>query len=79
MEEASQLEVVLANLRRLVGAIMMMLGMQRREVVTDTCLRAYAAAFASVEECRAAFAFPLEGLHLDRIRDTMPGALPRLY
>jgi pimeloyl-ACP methyl ester carboxylesterase len=79
MEEAGQLEAVLGNLRHLVGAIMMMLGMQRREVVTDTWLRAYAAAFPTIEECRAAIAFPLEGLHLDRIRDTMLGALPGLY
>lgn len=79
MEEAGHLEAVLGNLRHLVGAIMMMLGMQRREIVTDSWLRAYAAAFPTVDECRAAIAFPLEGLHLDRIRDTMLGALPGLY
>jgi haloalkane dehalogenase len=78
MEEAGQLEVVLSNLRYLVGGIMMMLGMQRRGVVTDTWLRAYAEQFATAEECRAAIAFPLEGLHLDRIRDTMVAALPGL-
>lgn len=79
MEEAGQLEVVLRNLRHLVGAIMMMLGIQRREVVTDTWLRAYAAPFPTAEECRGAIAFPLEGLHLDRIRDTMLAALPDLF
>jgi haloalkane dehalogenase len=57
---------------------MMMLGMQRRGAVTDTWLRAYAAQFATAEECRAAIAFPLEGLHLDRIRGTMIAALPGL-
>ncbi len=79
MEDASQLEAVLGNLRYLVGGIMMTLGLQRREVVTDTWLRAYAAAFPTLEECRAAIAFPLEGLHLERVRDTLVGALPGLY
>ena len=79
LEDSGQLEVVLGNLRFLVGAIMMQLGMQRREVVTDTWLRAYAAAFPTAEECRAAIAFPLEGLHLERIRDTLLGALPGLH
>jgi cis-3-alkyl-4-acyloxetan-2-one decarboxylase len=79
MEDTGQLEVVLSNLRHLVGAIMVMLGIQRRKVVTDTWLRAYAAAFATAEECRAAIAFPLEGLYLERIRDTMLAALPALY
>lgn len=79
MEEAGQLEAVLGNLRHLVGAIMLLLGMQRREVVTETWLRAYAAAFPTLDECRAAIAFPLEGLHLDRIRETMLAALPGLY
>ncbi len=79
MEEAGQLEAVFANLRYLVGGIMMTLGLQRRDVVTDTWLRAYAAAFPTFEECRAAIAFPLEGLHLERIRDTLVGALPGLF
>lgn len=79
MEDGGQLEAVLGNLRHLVGAIMMMLGMQRREVVTDTWLSAYAAAFSTVAECRGAIAFPLEGLHLDRIRNTLVAALPALY
>jgi haloalkane dehalogenase len=79
MEEAGQLEAVLGNLRYLVGGIMMTLGLQRREVVTDTWLRAYAAAFPTFEECRAAIAFPLEGLHLERIRDTLVAALPGLF
>jgi haloalkane dehalogenase len=79
MEDAGQLEAVFANLRYLVGGIMMTLGIQRREVVTETWLRAYAAAFPTFEECRAAIAFPLEGLHLERIRDTLVGALPGLF
>lgn len=79
MEEAGHLEAVLGNLRHLVGAIMMLLGMERREAVTDAWLRAYAAAFDSAEECRAAIAFPLEALHVERIRDTMAAALPGLY
>jgi cis-3-alkyl-4-acyloxetan-2-one decarboxylase len=79
MEEAGQLEAVFGNLRHLVGAIMMMLGIQRREVVTDTWLRAYAAAFPTLEESRGAIAFPLEGLHLERIRDSMLAALPALF
>jgi haloalkane dehalogenase len=79
MEEDGQLEAVLGNLRFLAGAIMMLLGIHRREVVTDTWLRAYSAAFATIEECRGAIAFPLEGLHLDRIRDTLVAALPGLY
>ena len=79
MEEAGDLETVFGNLRFLVGAVMMTLGLQRREVVTDTWLRAYAAAFSTAAECRAAIAFPLEGLHLDRIRDTMVGAMPSLF
>ena len=79
IEESGQLEAVLGNLGYLVGAIMMMLGMQRREVVTDIWLRAYSSAFATPEECRAAIAFPQEGLHLDRIRDTMIAALPGLF
>jgi pimeloyl-ACP methyl ester carboxylesterase len=79
MEEAGQLEAVLGNLRFLAGGIMMTLGIQRREVVTETWLRAYSAAFPTLDECRAAIAFPLEGLHLDRIRDTLVGALPGLF
>ncbi len=78
MEDAGQLEAVLGNLRYLVGGIMMTLGIQRRDVVTETWLRAYAAAFSTPEECRAAIAFPLEGLHLERIRDTLVAALPGL-
>src|SRR5260370_29246353 len=78
MEDAGELEAVLGNLRYLVGGIMMTLGIQRRDVVTDTWLRAYAAAFPTFAECRAAIAFPLEGLHLERIRDTLLGALPGL-
>jgi pimeloyl-ACP methyl ester carboxylesterase len=79
MEDAGQLDAVLGNLRYLVGAVMMTLGIERREVVTDTWLRAYAAAFPTPEECRAAIAFPLEGLHLERIRDTLVAALPPLF
>jgi cis-3-alkyl-4-acyloxetan-2-one decarboxylase len=79
MEEAGQLEAVLGNLRFLAGAVMMMLGIERRAIVTDTWLRAYGAAFATTAECRAAIAFPLEGLHLDRIRDTLVAALPGLF
>lgn len=79
MEDAGQLEAVLGNLRHLVGGIMVMLGMQRRAVVTDTWLRAYSAPFASADECRAAIAFPLEALHIERIRDTMAAALPGLF
>ncbi len=79
MEEEGQLEAVLGNLRYLAGAIMMMLGLNRRDVVTDTWLRAYAAAFASADECRGAIAFPMEGLHLERIRDTLVAALPGLF
>ncbi len=79
MEEAGQLEAVFGNLKYLVGGIMMTLGIQRRDVVTDTWLRAYAAAFPNLGECRAAIAFPLEGLHLERIRDTLVGALPGLF
>lgn len=79
MEEAGHLEAVLGNLKYLVGGIMMTLGLQRRDVVTDTWLRAYAAAFLTLDECRGAIAFPLEGLHLDRIRDTVVGALPGLF
>ncbi|HYM67512.1 MAG TPA: alpha/beta fold hydrolase [Patescibacteria group bacterium] len=79
MEDSGQLEAVLGNLRHLAGAVMMMLGIQRREVVTDLWLRAYAAPFATFEECKGAIAFPLEGLHLDRIRDTLVAALPGVY
>jgi len=79
MEEAGQLDAVLGNLRHLAGAVMMMLGIQRREVVTETWLRAYGEAFATFEECKGAIAFPLEGLHLDRIRDTLLAALPSVY
>ena len=79
MEESGQLEAVLGNLRYLVGGIMMTLGIERREIVTNTWLRAYAAAFPTLQECRAAIAFPLEGLHLERVRDTLIGALPGLF
>ena len=79
MEEAGQLEAVLGNLRFLAGAIMMMLGIQRRDVVTDTWLRAYTAAFPNLDECQGAIAFPLDGLHLERIRETLVAALPGLY
>jgi haloalkane dehalogenase len=79
MEEAGQLEAVLGNLKFLAGAVMMMLGIQRREVVTDTWLRAYGAAFSNLDECQGAIAFPLDGLHLERIRETLVAALPGLY
>jgi haloalkane dehalogenase len=79
MEEAGQLEAVLGNLKFLAGAVMMMLGIQRREVVTDTWLRAYGAAFSNLDECQGAIAFPLDGLHLERIRETLVAALPVLY
>ncbi|MHB8588293.1 MAG: alpha/beta fold hydrolase [Candidatus Dormibacteraceae bacterium] len=79
MEDAGHLEAVLGNMRYLVGGIMMTLGIQRRDIVTDTWLRAYAAAFPTLEECRGAIAFPLEGLHPDRIRDTLVAALPGLF
>lgn len=79
MEDAGHLEAVLGNLRFLAGGIMMMLGLQRREIVTDTWLRAYAAAFPTLEECRGAIEFPLDGLHLERIRETLVGALPGLF
>jgi haloalkane dehalogenase len=79
MEDAGQLEAVLGNLRYLAGGIMMMLGLQRREIVTDTWLRAYAAAFPTLEECRGAIEFPLDGLHLERIRETLVGGLRGLF
>jgi pimeloyl-ACP methyl ester carboxylesterase len=79
MEETGQLEAVLGNLGFLAGAVMMMLGLQRKRVVTNTWLRAYAAAFPNLEECKGAIAFPLEGLHLERIRDTLVPALPGLF
>jgi pimeloyl-ACP methyl ester carboxylesterase len=79
MEEAGQLEVVLGNLRYLAGGIMMMLGLQRREIVTDTWLRAYAAAFPTLNECRGAIEFPRDGLHLERIRETLVASLPGLF
>jgi pimeloyl-ACP methyl ester carboxylesterase len=79
MEDAGHLEAVLGNLRYLIGGIMMTLGIQRRDVLTETWLRAYAAAFPTLEECRAAIAFPLEGLHVERLRDTLMEALPVLY
>ncbi len=79
MEEAGQLEAVLGNLGFLAGAVMMMLGLQRKRVFTNTWLRAYAAAFPNLEECKGAIAFPLEGLHLERIRDTLVPALPGLF
>jgi haloalkane dehalogenase len=79
MEENGHLEAVLGNLKYLVAGIMMTLGIQRRDVVTDTWMRAYSAAFPTLDECRAAIAFPLEGLHLERIRETLIGALPGLF
>ncbi|MBJ7601976.1 MAG: hypothetical protein JF888_02055 [Candidatus Dormibacteraeota bacterium] len=78
MEDAGQLEAVLGNLRYLVGGIMMTLGMQLRDLMTDSWLRADGAAFPTLEECRGAIAFPLEGLHLVSIRDTLVGAIPGL-
>ena len=79
MDDAGQLEAVLGNLQYLVGGIMMQLGIERGDVMTDTWLRAYSAAFLTLDECRAAIAFPLEGLHLDRIRETLVAALPGLF
>jgi haloalkane dehalogenase len=76
MEDEGSLDAVLGNLRYLVGGIMMSVGLHRREVVTDTWLRAYAAPFQTAEECKGAIAFPLEGLHVDRIRDTLRSAYP---
>jgi haloalkane dehalogenase len=79
LEDSGDLEAVFGNLRYLVGGIMMLLGLQRRDLVTDTWLRAYAAAFSSPNECRGAIAFPVEGLHLERIRETLVGSLPHLF
>lgn len=54
-------------------------GIHRREVVTDTWRRGYTATSPTFAECRAAIAFPLEGLHLERVRDTLADALPGLF
>lgn len=78
LERQGQLEAVLGNLGYLVGGIMLHLGLERRSVLTDTWLRAYAAPFPTPEDCRAAIAFPLEALHPERIRDALTVALPKL-
>ncbi len=79
LERRGHLEAVLGNLNVLVAGVMLNLGLERREVMSDTWIRAYSAPFQSPEECRGAIAFPLEALHLERIRDTMKAALPRLF
>lgn len=79
MERSGTLEAVLGNLRYLAGAVMIMLGLERKAAVTDVWLRAYAAPFETRDECRGAIAFPLEALHLERIRDSMRSALPKLH
>ena len=79
LERRGQLEAVLGNLGFLAAGVMLNLGLQRREVISDTWIRAYSAPFESPEECRGAIAFPLEALHLERIRDTMKAALPKLF
>ncbi len=79
LERRGQLEAVLGNLGVLVAGVMLNLGLQRREVMTDTWIRAYSAPFPTVADCRGAIAFPLEALHLERIRETMKAALPKLF
>jgi haloalkane dehalogenase len=71
MEDAGHFEAVFSNLRFLVGGIMRVIGLERLEVMTDTWLSAYAAPFSTAEESRAAIAWPLEGLHQERILETM--------
>jgi haloalkane dehalogenase len=78
LERRGELEAVLGNLRYLVGGVMMNLGLERREVVTETWRRAYSTPFTTRDECRGAIAFPVEGLHLERIREVMKAALPKL-
>ena len=64
--EAGTLEEVLGNLGSNVLSVMKIIGFQNSAAVTDTWIRAYAAAFATRAECKGAIEFPLD-VHLQRI------------
>src|SRR5260370_12824670 len=76
MEDAGQLEAVLGNLRYLVGGVVMTLGLQRREGVTNTRMRAYESAFTTLEKCRSAIAFTLTAPHPELITRALLPPLP---
>ncbi len=60
--EAGTLHEVLGNLSTTVLSVMKILGFQNSAVVNDTWIRAYAAPFATRDECIGAIEFPLDAL-----------------
>jgi haloalkane dehalogenase len=61
-------EAVLSQLGSTILSVMQIVGLERLDRVDPTFIRAYAAPFATPEECIGAIAFPLD-LALGRIRD----------
>jgi haloalkane dehalogenase len=61
-------EAVLSQLGSTILSVMQIVGLERLDRVDPTFIRAYAAPFATPDECKGAIAFPLD-LALGRIRD----------
>jgi len=61
-------EAVLSQLGSTILSVMQIIGLERLDRVDPAFIRAYAAPFATPEECKGAIAFPLD-LALGRIRD----------
>lgn len=60
--EAGTLHEVLGNLSTTVLSVMKLIGFQNSSAVTDTWMRAYAAPFATRDDCIGAIEFPLDAL-----------------
>lgn len=61
-------DAVLRNLGTTVLSVMKLLGLSNPEAVTDTWVRAYAAPFATPEECIGGYEFPID-VHTGRIAE----------
>lgn len=68
-------EAVLSQLGSTILSVMQIVGLERLDRVDPTFIRAYAAPFATPDECRGAIAFPLD-LALGRVRDFVRDGLP---
>lgn len=75
--ESGRTEAVLRHLGSTVLSVMKIIGFENTAAVDDVWIRAYAAPFATPEECVGALEFPLDAYHA-RIRDFVLEGLPHL-
>ncbi len=68
-------EAVLSQLGSTILSVMQIVGLERLDHVDPTFIRAYAAPFATPEDCKGAIAFPLD-LALGRVRDFVRQGVP---